>query len=256
MQGINFSLPGLRDKRVLMTGGSTGIGREIVRAFARQYAQVTFLDIDEAGAQATIAACLADEAREPTFVHCDLTKVAELEATIKTNAQKNGSTQILVNNAANDDRHAWGDITSDYWDGRIAVNLRHVFFATQAVLPAMKAAGQGCIINMGSDTPGLGLGGMPIYSAAKAAIAGLTRSTAKEFGAFGIRVNSVIPGAIATERQKQLWYTPETVAEIQAAQCIKGEIAPSDVANMVVFLASDAAAMCTAQSYTVDAGWL
>ena len=249
-------LPGLRSKHVLITGGATGIGREIVRGFARQGCQVSFLDIDREGAAHTFALCQQDNLSLPTFFYCDLTDIAALEAAFSHAINKNGDVNILVNNAAHDDRHAWGKVDSHYFDGRIAVNLKHIFFAMQAIIPSMQKAQQGVIVNMGSVTPAVGLGGMPIYSASKAAILGLTRSAAKEFGKDGIRINAVIPGAIATGRQKAKWYTAEVVAEIAAAQCLPGEIKPEDVANMVLFLASDAAAMCSAQSYVVDAGWM
>jgi D-xylose 1-dehydrogenase len=249
-------LPGLRGKHVLLTGGATGIGREIVCGFARQGCQVSFLDIDRAGATHTLALCKQENLSLPTFFYCDLTDIPALQAALAQAIHKNGDVQILVNNAAHDDRHAWGRVDGHYFDGRIAVNLKHVFFAMQAIIPSMQKAQWGVIVNMGSVTPAVGLGGMPIYSASKAAILGLTRSAAKEFGKDGIRINAVIPGAIATERQKTKWYTPEVVAEIAAAQCLPGEIKPEDVANMVLFLASDAAAMCSAQSYAVDAGWM
>jgi D-xylose 1-dehydrogenase len=249
-------LPGLARKSVLITGGSTGIGREIVRAFARQKAKVTFLDIDEAGAQHTAELVATDGGTAPNFLKCDLTDTDALKLAITQATRTQGEIEVLVNNAANDDRHAWEAVDRPYWDGRLAVNLSHVFFATQSVLPAMKDAGGGVILNMASVTPLLGLGGMPAYSAAKAAIIGLTRSTAKEFGSSNIRVNAIVPGAIFTERQIKLWYTEEVQAEIKAAQCLKTFVMPEDVANMVVFLASDAAKMCTAQTYVVDAGWL
>lgn len=249
-------LPGLRNKHVLITGGATGIGREIVVGFARQGCRVSFLDLDRDGAMQTVALCKENNATAATFYDCDLTDTQALAAAVKTAVGTHGEVQILVNNAAHDDRHAWGTVSSDYFDGRIAVNLKHVFFAMQAVIPAMQKAKSGVIVNMGSITPIAGVGGMPVYSACKAAIMGLTRSAAKEFGKDGIRINAVIPGAVATDRQKTKWHTPAMVAEIAAAQCLPGEIKPDMVANMVLFLASDAAAMCTAQSYAVDAGWL
>lgn len=249
-------LPGLRSKHVLITGGATGIGREIVRGFARQGSTVSFLDIDRAGGERTIALCTDVGLSAPTLYCCDLTNIQALETAIAQAVIQNGDVQILINNAAHDDRHAWGSVNSDYFDSRVAVNFKHVFFAIQAIIPAMQKAKRGVIVNMGSVTPAVGLGGMPIYSASKAAIVGLTRSAAKEFGKDGIRINAVIPGAIATERQKAKWYTPDVVAEIASVQCLAGEIKPEDVANMVLFLASDAAAMCSAQSYVVDAGWM
>jgi D-xylose 1-dehydrogenase len=249
-------LPGLKNKSVLITGGSTGIGREIVLAFARQHAKVAFLDIDAIGAAQTIAMAEQEAATKPSFIACDLTNTDALKTAIVQAAGVQGNIEVLVNNAANDDRHSWESVDRNYWDGRLSVNLSHVFFATQSVLPAMKAAGGGVVLNMASVTPYLGLGGMPAYSAAKAAILGLTRSTAKEFGPDNIRCNAVVPGAIFTERQLKLWYTPQVQEEIKASQCLKSFVKPQDVANMVVFLASDAAAMCTAQTYVVDAGWL
>ncbi len=241
---------------MLLTGGSSGIGRAIVQAFVGQGAHVSFLDIDAQGAQQTIALCEQTGGQTPVFYPCDLTQIPALQAAMAAAVAKHGAVQVLVNNAAHDDRHAWGSVTADYWDSRIAVNLRHVFFAMQEVIPAMQQARQGVIVNMGSVTPVLGLGGMPVYSASKAAIVGLTRSAAKEFGKDGIRINAVVPGAVATERQKALWRDPQTVAQIAAGQCLQGDIKPEDVAYMVLFLASEAAAMCTAQTYAVDAGWM
>ena len=188
------------------------------------------------------------------YRRCDLTDVDRLRAEIAAIEQALGGIDILINNAANDDRHAIDEITPAYWDERMAVNLRHQFFASQAVIPAMRRAGGGAIINFGSISWHLALPGLLVYQTAKAAIEGLTRSLARDLGRDGIRVNAVIPGNVQTPRQER-WYTPEGEAELVAAQCLDGRIQPADVAALVLFLASDDARMCTGHDYFIDAGW-
>jgi len=246
--------PSLEHKRVVVTGGGSGIGATIVEAFARQGAQVIFLDIAEAESRA-LERHLGDLPVKPVFLPCDLTDVAALKQTFEQIQRKLGAVQVLVNNAANDDRHRLEEVTATYWDDRIAVNLRHLFFSAQAVAPAMKAAGSGVIINLGSISWHLGLPDLAIYQTAKAGIEGFTRALARELGVAGVRVVCVIPGAVRTARQSKLWLTPAVEADILAEQCIRARVEPLDIAAMVLFLASDDARLCTAHEYFVDAGW-
>jgi NAD(P)-dependent dehydrogenase (short-subunit alcohol dehydrogenase family) len=241
--------PSLAGKRVLVTGGATGIGAALVEAFAAQDARVAFIDIDEA-AGADVAARFAPGG----FHRCDLRDLDHLTSTIGGIAAALGGIDVLVNNAANDDRHSYAEVTPAYWDERMATNLRHLFFAAQAVIPGMRAAGGGAIINFGSISWHLGLPDLVLYQTAKAAIEGLTRSLARDLGRDGIRVTTIVPGNVQTPRQER-WYTPEGEAEIVAAQCLEGRIQPADVAALALFLASDDARMCTGHEYFVDAGW-
>jgi D-xylose 1-dehydrogenase len=245
--------PSLAGKRVIASGGASGIGEAIVEAFVRQGAAVAFVDVMEEASEGLVGR-FADAAVPPIFIHCDIRDCADYSAKIGKLIERLGGCDVLINNAANDDRHTFEEVTSDYWDERMAVNLKHQFFAAQAVVPAMKAAGGGAIVNLGSISWHLGLENLALYQTAKAAIEGLTRSLARELGRHNIRVNTVIPGNVQTPRQMQ-WYTPEGEAEIVAAQCLNGRIQPSDVAAMALFLASDDARFCTAHNYWVDAGW-
>lgn len=245
--------PSLAGKRVLVTGGASGIGEGIVEAFALQGARVAFLDIQKAPSVA-LADRLADAPFQPCFEHCDITQDEAFAQALGRAMARIGGCDVLVNNAANDDREAIEDITPAYWDDRMAVNVKHQFFAAQAAIPAMKQAGGGSIVNLGSISWHLGLENLVTYQTAKAAIEGLTRSLARELGQFGIRVNTVIPGNVQTPRQVQ-WYSPEGEAAIVAAQCLDGRIQPADIAAMVMFLASDDGRFCTAHNYWVDAGW-
>jgi NAD(P)-dependent dehydrogenase (short-subunit alcohol dehydrogenase family) len=248
--------PSLEERAVLVTGGATGIGASVVEHFARQGSRVAFLDVQtEAGER--LAEDLAIEGfPRPLFLPCDLTDVTTLSSRVAEVIQRLGTVDVLVNNAANDQRHTIEEVTEQYWDWSMAVNLRPQFFAIQAVVPAMRAKGRGSIINMSSIAWMIPSTGLPLYIAAKAAIVGLTRTVARELGSQGIRVNAVLPGAIATERQKQLWYTPEYKAEILARQALKRDILPEDVARLVLFLAADDASAITNQSYVVDGGWV
>lgn len=245
--------PCLDGKTVLVTGGASGIGEAIVRHFLAQGSKVGFLDIDEAAAQR-----LLSDLRSPSlrFQRCDIRDTADLQRGIGAIREELGPITILVNNAAHDQRHEMEEVTSDYWDERMAVNLKHQFFAAQAVVPDMKAAGEGAIINMGSNSWMIGRGNMPAYTTAKAAIAGLTRSLARNLGPFGIRVCSVVPGWIMTERQEQLWLTPEGEAEMMDRQCLKRKLYPDDIARPILFFASREAGACTNQSYVIDGGWV
>jgi len=248
--------PSLRGRAVLVTGGATGIGASIVEHFARQGSRVAFFDVqDEAGGR-LVESLGAEVETAPVYLHCDLTDVAHLQARVKEAIATLGGVDVLVNNAANDQRHRIEDATEEYWDHCMAQNLRHHFFCIQAVLPAMKAAGRGSIINMSSISWMIPSTGVPVYVTAKAAIVGLTRTMSHELGPAGIRVNAVLPGAIATEKQKRFVYTPEYKAEIMAAQALKRDILPEDVARLVLFLASDDSSAITNQSYVIDGGWV
>jgi D-xylose 1-dehydrogenase len=243
--------PSLAGKTVFVTGGASGIGAEIVRAFAAQGARVGFVDIDEAAA----AALTNELAPAPVhFTWGDLRDIPALRETFAELEAALGPASVLANNAARDDRHPWEEVSPDYYDERIAANLRHMFFAIQAIAPGMIAAGGGSIINMGSNSWWEATGGMPVYTSAKAAVHGMTRSFARDLGQHRIRVNTVVPGWIMTERQKALWATPEALERHRGNQCLPDLIEPVYVARMVLFLASDDAAMCTANNYMVEAG--
>ncbi|BBD96901.1 NAD(P)-dependent oxidoreductase [Sphingobium amiense] len=245
--------PSLKDKRVFISGGGSGIGEGLVEAFVAQGAQVAFCDIAVEESEKLVAR-LSDAAHAPVFHAVDLRDVAAVQAMMGDVEQQLGGIDILVNNAANDDRHSIEDVTPAYWDERMAVNLRHLFFAAQAAAPAMKRAGGGVILNFGSISWHLALPELVLYQTAKAAIEGLTRSLARDLGRDNIRVNTIIPGNVKTLRQEK-WYTPEGEAEIVAAQCLDGRILPVDVAALVLFLASDDARFCTGHDYFIDAGW-
>lgn len=245
----NFAqYPSLKNKSVLVTGGAGGIGALTVEAFAAQGAKVAFLDRDESTSTA-----VADETGA-SFALCDLTDIEATQAAIATLAAEQGPFDVLVNNAARDDRHDWRDVTPEYWDERMQTNLRHMFFAIQAVAPDMIQKGGGSIINLGSNSWWEAGGGFPAYATAKAAVHGLTRTMARDLGEHRIRVNTVVPGWIMTERQKELWATPEALEKHRQRQCLPDLIDPVYVARMVLFLASDDAAMCTASNYMVEAG--
>mgnify|MGYP001049085112 FL=1 len=241
--------PSLARKRVLITGGATGIGAALVESFAAQGARVAFVDLDTDAGDA-----LAARVASAKFFRCDLRDLDALGATIGAIADDLGGIDVLINNAASDDRHSIDEVTPAFWDERMATNLRHLFFTAQAVVPGMRAAGGGAIINFGSISWHLGLKGLVLYQTAKAAIEGLTRGLARELGGDNIRVTTIVPGNVQTPRQ-QRWYTPEDEAEIVAAQCLAGRIQPVDVAALALFLASDDARMCTGHEYFVDAGW-
>ena len=245
--------PSLEGAVVFVTGGASGIGEEIVRGFAAQGSRVGFVDIDAERGMA-----LAEELTQAgTTIHfqaCDLRDIDALKQAFAALQEALGPAMVLVNNAARDDRHGWEDVTPEYYDERIATNIRHMFFATQAVAPGMIAAGKGSIINMGSNSWWESTGGMPAYTTAKAAVHGMTRSFARDLGPHRIRVNTVVPGWIMTERQKTLWATPEALERHRQNQCLPDLIEPVYVARMVLFLASDDAAMCTANNFMVEAG--
>jgi NAD(P)-dependent dehydrogenase (short-subunit alcohol dehydrogenase family) len=248
--------PSLRDRVVLVTGGATGIGAAIVEHFSAQGARVAFLDIDRAGADALIGAITDRGEPAPLFVACDLRDIAALRTAVAEVARRLGPIRVLINNAAHDERHTLESVTPEYWDDRFAVNLRHQFFAAQAVAPGMAAAGGGAIVNLGSTSWMAGQGGMPGYTTAKSAVQGLTRALARDLGPHGIRVTCVVPGWIMTERQIRLWLTPEAEQELLRRQCLKRKLVPADVARAILFFAADDSAGCTSQSYLVDAGWV
>jgi NAD(P)-dependent dehydrogenase (short-subunit alcohol dehydrogenase family) len=248
--------PSLKDRVVLITGGATGIGASLVEHFARQGAQVAFLDIQDEAAQQLVGELSAAGCPAPRYWHCDLTDIAALKVCVGEALAAFGAVDVLVNNAANDQRHTIDEVTPEYFEHCMQLNFRHHFFCIQAVLPAMRKAGRGSIINMSSISWMIPSTGLPLYTAAKAATVGLTRTLAHELGGHNIRVNAVLPGAIATERQKQLWYTPEYKAEIMASQAIKRDILPEDVARLVLFLAADDSSAITNQGYVVDGGWV
>ena len=247
----NFAIyPSLAGKTVYITGGAAGIGAELVRAFAEQKARVGFVDLDAKGSARIVKEIGGDIA----FAQCDLRDIDQLKRAFAELESHVGSANILVNNAARDDRHNWQDVTPQYFDERIATNLRHQFFAIQAVAPGMIEAGGGSIINMGSNSWWEAGGGFPAYTTSKAAVHGLTRTMARDLGGHRIRVNTIVPGWIMTERQMQLWATPESLEKHRQRQCLPDLIDPVYVARMALFLASDDAGMCTANNYMVEAG--
>jgi D-xylose 1-dehydrogenase len=247
--------PDLEGKTVLVTGGGSGIGEAVVRRFARQKAKVAFIDIKEAESRA-LADELAGGGATVRFERADLTDIPALRAAIGRVKEALGPVQILVNNAAHDERHPTEEVTESYWDGRIAVNLKHQFFAAQAVLPDMRAARAGVILNFGSVSWMVGQGGMAAYTASKSAVIGLTRSLARDYGAFNIRVNAIAPGWIMTQRQVDLWLNPESEGELMQRQCLKRKLQPDEIARFTVFMASEEASACTNQHYVVDGGWV
>ena len=254
--GTNFAVyPSLRDRVVVVTGGASGIGESMVRAFAEQGAKIFFLDVQQDAAAALVKSVEACR-NVPGYCPCDLTDIASLKQTIQGILDTAGGVDVLVNNAGNDTRHSFEDVSPEFWDQTIAVNLKHQFFAAQAVIPAMRQARQGSIINMSSIGWMIPSTRQSVYVTAKAAIVGMTRTLAHEVGEFNIRVNAVMPGAILTERQKRLWLTAEYKAEVLRNQALKRMILPEEVARLVLFLAADDSAAITSQSYVIDAGWV
>lgn len=244
----------LEGKRVFISGGATGIGAAMVEAFCRQGARTWFVDLQEEAGTALAGRLEREVGNRPRFSRCDVTDVEALTAAVDAAAETAGGLEVLVNNAANDRRVASGSVTAADWDWSVAVNLKHQFFAAQAAARHMKPGGVGSIVNFGSVAPRLGLRDLAVYSASKAAVTGLTRCLARELGDFGVRVNSIVPGAIITERQLELWISPDDERRIQAEQCLHRRLVAEDVAQMALFLASDVSSACSSQLFVVDAG--
>ncbi|WP_020654502.1 SDR family NAD(P)-dependent oxidoreductase [Massilia niastensis] len=247
--------PSLQGKRVFVTGGGSGIGEAIVQAFVEQGAVVAFVDIAKQASEELCARLGAAGHRAPVFRYCDITDIPALQRTMAELAEQLGDFDVLVNNAANDQRHDIENVSLDYWNERIAINQRPMFFTCQAVLPGMKKKGGGSIINFSSMSWHAKGAGYPVYATTKAAVIGLTRSLARDLGPFNVRVNTVTPGWVMTQRQIDLWVNEEAEAEIKKAQCLPGKLMPEDIAQMVLFLGADDSRMCTAQDFVVDAGW-
>ncbi len=245
--------PSLKDKTVLITGGASGIGEALTRSFFAQGCKVGFLDYDQQASDTLVAELNSDRV---LAVQCDLRDIDALKAGVREVSETLGLINVLINNAARDDRHQLETVTSEYFDERIATNLKHQLFASQAVVGDMEAAGGGAIINMGSTSWMIGQGGMPCYTTAKSAIQGLTRGLARDLGPKNIRVNCVVPGWIMTERQVSMWLTEESEKELMQRQCVKRKLVPDDIAKFALFMASDEASACSNQTYIVDGGWV
>ncbi|MDN2711295.1 SDR family NAD(P)-dependent oxidoreductase [Janthinobacterium sp. SUN118] len=246
----------LQGKRVFITGGGSGIGESLVAEFAAQGALVAFVDIAVEASEALCRRLAEAGWTAPLFRHCDITDIPSLQAVMAELAGELGDFDILVNNAANDQRHQAQDVTLEYWNERIAINQRPMFFTCQAVFDGMKRQGGGSIINVSSISWHMKSGGYPVYATTKAAVVGLTRGLARDFGAHNIRVNTVTPGWVMTQRQIELWVDEAAEAEIKKSQCLPNKLMPQDIAAMVLFLASDDGAMCSSQEFIVDAGWV
>ena len=244
----------LEKKVVFITGGGSGIGASIVEHFCEQQSKVFFVDINEEESHKVIKVCTDKKLSIPTFIKCDLKNIKQTQSVIAKIIKDTGSINILINNAANDTRHSIDDVTEEYWEDRINVNLKHFFFTIQAVKKSMIENLGGAIINMGSVSWMMGEGGMPAYTTSKAAILGMTRSFARDLGPYNIRVNSVVPGSIATERQIKMWLTPEYKKLILDKQCLKRQLTPAEVAQVVMFYSSEQSSGCTNHYYMVDAG--
>ncbi len=247
--------PSLKGRTVLVTGGGSGIGESIVEHFAAQGSRVAFIDIKERESKALVSR-LKRKRQKVHFEHCDLTDIAALRKAIVSVRRTFGPITVLVNNAAHDDRHKLEDVTPEYFDNRIAVNLKHQLFAIQAVVEDMKKARNGSIVNMGSNSWMVAYGGLPAYTTAKAGVLGLTRGVARELGKYNIRVNHIAPGWILTKRQLELWATPESLDKLMQDQCLQRQLGPDDIARAVLFFASDEASAATNQTYVFDGGWL
>jgi NAD(P)-dependent dehydrogenase (short-subunit alcohol dehydrogenase family) len=249
------SYPSLIDRHVFISGGATGIGAAFVEHFARQGARVSFIDIDQAHGE-QLAESLAACAHRPLFVGCDVTQLDALEAAIATAREVHGPIGVLVNNAANDVRHDFGSTTAAEFDQNMAINLRHQYFATQAVRDDMRALGGGSVICLGSTGWMKKNAGYPMYAMAKSAVHGLVNGLARELGHDRIRINVLVPGWVITEKQRRLWLDAEGEAEIARVQCLPGYLMADDLARAALFLAADDSRMCTGQAFIVDGGWV
>lgn len=248
--------PSLKGRSVFISGGGSGIGESLVRHFCAQGCRVAFVDIADEASQQLVLSVGAAGHTPPLYIPCDLRDIEQLRASIEQARLAHGNISVLCNNAGNDDRHQTEDVTPAYWDDRMAVNLRHHFFAAQAVRPQMKQLGGGSIINFGSITWMVGDADCPAYVTAKAAVYGMTRALAREFGPDHIRVNCMVPGWVMTERQVRLWLNPAAENQIADRQCLPDKLSPSDIARMALFLAADDSSMCTSQQFIVDGGWV
>jgi len=246
--------PSLAGTPVVISGGASGIGEALVRNFAAQGAKVGFVDI-QAEQGHRLAAELTEAGKTVAFAPCDIRDIPAYQAAITGFAERHGDALVLINNAAHDDRHDWAEVTPDYWDERMATNLRHGFFAMQAVAPGMIRAGRGSIINMGSISWMIMVPRLPLYETAKAAMHGLSRSMARELGGHGIRVNTLVPGWVMTQRQLDEWVDEQAKRLIDQSQALPGRVYPDDIARMALFLAAEDSAMVTGQQLIVDAGW-
>ena len=246
----------LEQKRVFITGGGSGIGASIVEHFCEQNSEVYFIDINEEASNKLVTECKNKKLAVPNFIKCDLLNIKELQNVISKIISEKGPIEILINNAANDERHKIEKVTEEYWNERMNINLRHYFFTVQSVRESMIKNKSGVIVNIGSASWMIGQGGMAAYTAAKSGVVGLTRSFARDLGEYNIRVNSVVPGWTITERQLEKWLTPESEADMMKKQCIKKRLMPSDISKAVLFFSSDQSSGCTNQSYVVDNGWL
>ncbi|MGO9418698.1 SDR family NAD(P)-dependent oxidoreductase [Roseiarcus sp.] len=245
--------PSLHDKVVFITGGGSGIGAAMVEAFVLQKANVAFVDV-EAEPSRALASRLAASGQAPLFIKCDLTDINALEAAMEEARQRLGPIGVLINNAANDQREDADEVSEEDWDRAMAVNLKHQFFAAQVARRSMRELGGGAIVNFSSTAWMLGIARLSVYSAAKAAVVGLTKSLAREFGPDNIRVNAIAPGAVITERQRRLWMSEKEIADFRARQCLNRSLVAEDVARLALFLASDDSAMITKQCFLVDGG--
>ncbi|SKA40094.1 NAD(P)-dependent dehydrogenase, short-chain alcohol dehydrogenase family [Enhydrobacter aerosaccus] len=248
------SYPSLKDRTVFVSGGGSGIGASIVEHFAAQGAKVGFVDIDEAVSTALVKKVETEGHGTPFFQRTDIRDVKAYQAAIAAVAARLGTITVLINNAARDDRHDLKEVTPEFWDERIAVNLRHQYFAIQAVAPGMKAAGGGSIVNFSSISYHTMTAQLSVYQAAKAAVIGMTRGLARDLGPDHIRLNAITPGWIMTQRQIDLWLTPEAEADLMKAQCLKEKVYPPDIARMALWLAADDSRLVTAQNFVVDGG--
>ena len=248
--------PSLRGQVAFVSGGATGLGAEFVAQLAAQGVRVGFVDVQDDAGKA-LAETLARQGHpEPLYQHCDVCDVAALQEAIAVAGERLGPVTVLVNNAANDERQPVETLSATEWDDFMQVNLRHHFFATQAVVPMMRTAGRGSVVNLGSISAHIDLMDLPVYITAKAGIEGLTRTLARELGPYGIRVNCVLPGWVMTERQLTHWLNPEAEASIERNQCLPQKLYPDDVARLVLWLAAEDSRSCTAQRWIVDAGWM